>query len=725
MERNYEFRRGLLEVHKKDRSNPEVWQSRTGCIVDDTWEIVYPHGSGRVLRYAAHDLQEYFEVSLGVYLRVVPAEDITQAITGQKSRIVLSTAIENPLYALVAGEQIAYRLVVNENILICGSSERAAAQGCYYLEDCMNLNEGPVIDRQDTTRQCLFSPRMTHSGYGLDMFPDGHLKAIAHAGMDAILVFSKDLDRTPHGYLDFNELIYRAEGFGLDVYAYSYYISRKHPDEPDAEAFYESTYGRLFAECPGLKGVVLVGESMEFPSKDPHTTGRPYYENTPENNPDHKPSPGWYPCYDYPQWLNLVKKTIRSKNPAADIVFWSYNWGYIAEEPRLALIRALPTDISLLVTYEMFEEFKVSDKVKLRCVDYTLFYEGPGRYFVSEAEEAARRGIRLYTTCNTGGLTWDIGVIPYEPAPYQWKRRYDGLLAAKEKWGLCGLMESHHFGFYPSFVSELAKWTYWSPTLPFDEAIQRIAERDFGSEHASQVLDAWRFYSEGIRKYISTNEDQYGPFRIGPAYPLLYEKTVEIPSVFFAHFGNNKICHPMYQYNTANLDRLYYEIQSLSEMKNLYDNGNRILTSVVSTLNGIKKERAMRVLNLGLFISHCVQTTIHVKNWFILKKQLQKESANQAAIWAGGLGSPQENREASKHPISDDMSAKREVIQQMLLLAEQEIQNAEEAIPLVELDSRLGFEPSMEYMCDRAHLEWKIEVTRNMMQNELLPMLTL
>ena len=181
----------------------------------------------------------------------------------------------------------------------------------------------------------------------------------------------------------------------------------------------------------------------------------------------------------------------------------------------------------------------------------------------------------------------------------------------------------------------------------------------------------------------------------------------------------------MYQYNTANLDRLYYEIQSLSEMKNLYDNGNRILTSVVSTLNGIKKERAMRVLNLGLFISHCVQTTIHVKNWFILKKQLQKESANQAAIWAGGLGSPQENREASKHPISDDMSAKREVIQQMLLLAEQEIQNAEEAIPLVELDSRLGFEPSMEYMCDRAHLEWKIEVTRNMMQNELLPMLTL
>ena len=41
-------------------------------------------------------------------------------------------------------------------------------------------------------------------------------------------------------------------------------------------------------------------------------------------------------------------------------------------------------------------------------------------------------------------------------------------------------------------------------------------------------------------------------------------------------------------------------------------------------------------------------------------------------------------------------------------LAYKEIENAKAAIPYVEFDSRLGYEPSMEYMCDRSHLEWKI-----------------
>ena len=48
----------------------------------------------------------------------------------------------------------------------------------------------------------------------------------------------------------------------------------------------------------------------------------------------------------------------------------------------------------------------------------------------------------------------------------------------------------------------------------------------------------------------------------------------------------------------------------------------------------------------------------------------------------------------------------------MTALAREEIANAEATIPLVEADSRLGWEPSMEYMTDRAHLEWKIERCR-------------
>jgi len=52
-------------------------------------------------------------------------------------------------------------------------------------------------------------------------------------------------------------------------------------------------------------------------------------------------------------------------------------------------------------------------------------------------------------------------------------------------------------------------------------------------------------------------------------------------------------------------------------------------------------------------------------------------------------------------------------------LAENEIANARNAIPCVEADSRLGWEPSMEYMTDRWHLESKIRQVRSMINGEL------
>src|SRR4029079_14793393 len=84
-----------------------------------------------------------------------------------------------------------------ERVVICGCDERGAGQGAYYLEDVMNLRAGPFLRPQDVTRAPLFGPRMTHSGWALAEFPDAHLNAIAHAGMDAILVFVPGVDRTP------------------------------------------------------------------------------------------------------------------------------------------------------------------------------------------------------------------------------------------------------------------------------------------------------------------------------------------------------------------------------------------------------------------------------------------------------------------------------------------------------------------------------------------------
>ena len=41
-------------------------------------------------------------------------------------------------------------------------------------------------------------------------------------------------------------------------------------------------------------------------------------------------------------------------------------------------------------------------------------------------------------------------------------------------------------------------------------------------------------------------------------------------------------------------------------------------------------------------------------------------------------------------------------------LVEVERANVLATIPAVENDSRIGWEPSMEYVCDKWHLEWKL-----------------
>ena len=47
-------------------------------------------------------------------------------------------------------------------------------------------------------------------------------------------------------------------------------------------------------------------------------------------------------------------------------------------------------------------------------------------------------------------------------------------------------------------------------------------------------------------------------------------------------------------------------------------------------------------------------------------------------------------------------------LDQIEAIAHAEIENARDTMPAVEFDSRLGWEPSMGYVCDKWHLDWKI-----------------
>lgn len=683
-ERNYQFRQRLNVVHQPNRRDPAAQPNAGETEIAEGWRIALPSDASEYLEAVGKDLQDYLFVSMGVSALLVRAD-----AEGART-IRLTTRDRWPEGGAALTTPRGYRLVVaGDGITICGHDERGVGQGCYYLEDLLNLRAGPFLEPLDVVRAPVFSPRMVHSGWGLDQFPDPHLNAIAHAGMDAVLVFVKGPDMTTTGYLDLNNLVDRAALHGLDVYLYSYLESRVHPGEPGAKAYYESTYGELVRSCPGAKGVIFVGESCEFPSKDPRTTGRLRLEPSPDGEPDSRPSPGWWPCTDYPEWLNLLKPILRQVNPELDIVFWTYNWGWAPEEDRLALIASLPQDITLQATFEMFENIE-KEGIMTRCVDYTVSFAGPGTYFRSEAQAAHERGLRLYTMSNTAGLTWDIGVIPYDPVPFQWARRHEGLLAAHRDWGLVGLMDSHHYGWWPSVVNELAKWAFWEPATDPEEMAERLARRDFGPEGGQLAVAAWHDWSEAWLDYVPTNEDQYGPFRVGPSYPLLLEAEPELfPSAPFAHFGRDILST---HYSPHKPEDLPTEIALLERMARRWEEGLAKLEQAVALTPERKLPDAQRTLGLGQFIRLCLQTTINTKRWWLLKVALVSAEAPEQI---------------------------RAVAAEMTELGEAEVANAAAAIPLVEADSRLGWEPSMEYMTDRAHLEWKIAQLRRVLDEEL------
>jgi len=199
--------------------------------------------------------------------------------------------------------------------------------------------------------------------------------------------------------------------------------------------------------------------------------------------------------------------------------------------------------------------------------------------------------------------------------------------------------------------------------------------------------------------YVASNEDQYGPWRVGPAYPFIFHpsitrtmapKEIAFPAAESAMFGG-LIVKTFYQpYENADQApgplRYPAELEALETMQALWTKGLEQAEQAAAQSPPGKRDAGERLAALGLFIRNSIATVIHIKRWWLLNIALQA-SGNRAGSLA----------------ILDRLDA----------LATAEIANAERTIPAVERDSRLGWEPSMEYVCDRWHLEWKIRQVRS------------
>lgn len=676
----YAFKKELLQVHKKNRRNKALLPEIDELEIKNGIRIVVDENAGAVTMNAARDFEDYLFVSMNVSAMVTTEPGETMI------RLLLNQDIED------ASGYMGYRITVKDiSITVEGYDERGIAQGLYYLEDLMNIRKAPFLKKEVIKRKAVFSSRNTHSPLGMFQWPDEALSLVAHAGMDTISFWmcSGYESQRNKDYLDLRLICERCEKYGIDVAVSLAAPHNKHPDDPDAQAYYDKLYGELFEACPKIARIGVVGENTNFVSKDPKAGTAPHSSNHVDNIPTEKWSPGWWPCTDYPDWLEMILKAIRKHSDTCQLIFSTYNWGFAPEEDRIALIENLPDGIIVQPTWDMFQQFRIGDIVE-DVVDYSLVMPGPGDYFISEAKAVkARPGLTLSANAQASGRTWDFGVVPYEPMPRQWIKRWEGLVKAHYEWGLEDICENIHYGFYPSFILDIEKQLFFTNAKPAEQILDDILQRDFG-DHAKCVKIATEYFDRAITYYCPTNEDQYGGYRIGPAYPFWLEDIHALPSGLREEGKKPDKLHPMFgnriyfsRYvpdvagrNSLTGVRIREEIRSTEIMRDLMLEGIRVLKTCDEP-----NENVQRLTGLAEFIYRTILTVLNVKRHYILKQKLS---------------------------IADGCKQAEDILDEIKAILLDERQNAKDTIPLVQADSRLGWEPSMEYVCDEEALLWKL-----------------
>lgn len=680
IEKNYDFLKRFRQIHKPDRRTVFRAAGADEIMLDESWSIYCGSESSNEIKRAADDLQDYLFVSLGLSLRLTPKIQ-DKCIVFVNS----NTKVKPGAYEI---EVAADKIVVN------GDDLKGVLRGGIALEDAMNLVEGPYLKIQKQRYEPLLKMRIIHSGCAIDDFPDWQLNAILHAGYTAIDVFVRDIDENAkHEYCNITELIERAESYGLDTILYNYMRCFIHPEDENADKVIDGIYGRLFRTYPKAAGISLVGESLEFPSKDERTTGKRFRESVVDGIPDNRPSPGWFPCYDYPLLLTKIVNSIHRVKPDANIVFSTYNWSYLGEKEREEFLAKCPKGLTVNIAYEM-QKKKIIDGVKFSVMDYTASAAEPGEYFVSEAEAVRKNGLDIRVCSNTGGNSWDMGAAPYIPVPQLWLKRMRTLQKYAREYKAYYFYEGHHFGWWPNICNDLMKKLYYSPeSVVDDEAfLKMLAVRDYGD---AEVVKVWDLWSEALTHITTSNEDQYGPLRTGPSYPFVFQvnitrtlgaKEIPFPCSPKAMMGNG-IIKTLYQsYEAAGQSpgvmRYPIDLKELATLLELWGRGLEMLEKVISRIKDSRKlENAERLFALGKYIFNSVRTVINIKKWYLTTLELKS--------------------------CADPVKASA-LLDKLIEIAAVERENVIDTIPYVECDSRLGWEPSMEYVCDKWHLEWKL-----------------
>lgn len=512
-------------------------------------------------------------------------------------------------------------------------------------------------------------------------YPEGLLQRLAAAGVNGIWVHTvlRTLAKDP-AFPEFGDgcekrmeglrtLVARGKRHGIGIYLYlnepramsAEFFTR----EPGREAMRGAPAGELFRLCtshPEVRRWMSDALASVF-AQVPGLAG--VFTITASENPTNCASHGsWKQCphcqdrgdAEIIADVNaVIAEGVRRGNPDAKVIAWDWGWRWHGDAPDI--IERLPSGTWLMSVSEWavpIERGGIASTVG----EYSISAVGPGPRATRHWQLAKTAGLKTMAKVQVSS-TWELAAIPYLPTLDLVAEHARNLAVA----GVDGVMLSWSLGCYPSPNLEV-----FQAFSPDDRAIgpvlDRVARRRYGDEAASIAREAWTAFSDGFRQFpFHVNTVYHAPLHVGPANPLFLTPTGYSATMVGLPYDDLKAWTSIYPPEVW--------IQQMERVRDGFARGCEIWEQLVRHTEHTPCGEDVR-RELGLFRA----AELHFASCINQARFVIARDRAAAAF-------DPEEREAWRQALCE--------------IVHDELAVAKRFLPLVEADSRIGYESSNHY----------------------------
>jgi hypothetical protein len=294
------------------------------------------------------------------------------------------------------------------------------------------------------------------------------------------------------------------------------------------------------------------------------------------------------------------------------------------------------------------------DGVVHRTGDYNLTLIGPPDFFERRNAISARLGLDFIIKTEHA-VSQEFIFVPYIPAMNQWRDRIEKM----RRYPSAGWFGNwSHYGYLASLPAQLINRMSFDPQPPGNDVLRDLARMNYGDAAEPLVLQAWQRFSGGIRRfpYSDAVSRLPGPLQKGPSHPLFLDPAVKGFGAWRSWQNDLGWTRPWGPEIAA---------KYLAIVRDRYREGAEDLRRAVEKTDEAGQREALRgEWRIARAIEASLTTTLHLIEWIPVRDRF-------AAV--------------------RDASERRQLAARLRDIAERERANAEEILPLLEKDSRIGY----------------------------------